>query len=67
MSFTNRLKEFRSKNQMSQQAVANAAGVYIRLYQYYEAGEREPAVRTAIRLARVLGTTVEELFPPEKE
>lgn len=52
---------------MSQQSVANASGIYIRLYQYYEAGEREPAVRTALRLARVLETTVEELFPLDEE
>lgn len=63
----NKLKEFRKANKLSQQKVADLVNINIRLYQYYEADGKEPAVRTAIRLARALGTTVEELFPLEEE
>lgn len=65
MAFKTTIKEHRLSKGLSQQTTANLIGVGIRLYQYYEAGEREPAVRTAIRIAHALGTTVEELFPIE--
>lgn len=58
----NRLKEFRKANHLSQKAISDKLGINIRLYQYYESDEREPAVRTAIRIAQALNTTVEELF-----
>lgn len=61
----NRLKEFRENKKLSQQKIANQLNMHIRLYQYYEADEKEPSVRTAIRIAHALGTTVEELFPIE--
>lgn len=63
----NKLKEYRTKQKLSQQAVADKIGIGIRIYQYYEADQKEPAVRTAIRIARALGTTVEELFVLEDE
>lgn len=65
MAFKTTIKEHRLSKGLSQQTTANLIGVGIRLYQYYEAGEREPSVRTAIRIAHALGTTVEELFPIE--
>lgn len=63
----NNLKEFRKNKKLSQQNLSDILGMNIRLYQYYEADEREPAVRTALRIARALDTTVEELFPIDEE
>ena len=56
------LKQRREELHLTQQQVADAAKVNIRLYQYYEADEKEPKVKTAIRIADVLKTTVEQLF-----
>lgn len=68
MRVFNNLKKYRTEKGFSQQFVATKMGIVLRLYQYYEAGEREPSVRTAIKLARTLGTTIEELFPlPDEE
>lgn len=61
--YQNNLKKFRLEKGLSQQSVANSVGIVIRLYQYYEAGGKEPAVRTAIKLAKVLEHSVEEIFP----
>ena len=61
----NNLKAIRNERKLSQQAVSDKADIYIRLYHYYEAGEREPGVYTALKIAEVLNTTVEELFPIE--
>lgn len=56
------LKAAREKSGKTQAQVAKEAGIACRLYQYYEHGEREPGVRTAIRIAEVLGVNVKTLF-----
>lgn len=63
MIVSNNLKSTRIALGLSQNNVATNSGIYLRLYQYYEAGEKVPSVHAAIKLAKVLNTTVEELFP----
>ena len=46
----------------TQADMAKASNVSLRAYQMYESGDRVPSVRTAIRIAQVLGTTVECLW-----
>lgn len=58
----NNLKKRREELSLTQKQVADTTKVGIRLYQYYEKDEREPSVRTAIKIAVALKTTVEELF-----
>lgn len=58
----NNLKMRRNELSLTQKQVADMAKVNIRLYQYYEADRREPSVRTAMRIAEALKTTVEKLF-----
>ena len=57
--------ELRATREMSgktQAQVAKEAEIGERLYQDYEYDKREPGVRTAIRIARALDSTVEQLF-----
>ncbi len=56
------LKAAREKSGKTQAQVAKEAGVTERVYQGYEYDKNEPRVRTAIRIADALGTTVEALF-----
>ena len=56
------LKAARKKSGKTQAQVAREAGITGRVYQYYEYGQKEPGVRTAIRIADALGTTAEALF-----
>ena len=56
------LKAAREKSGKTQAQVANEVGVAERVYQGYEYDKNSPNVRTAIRIARALGTTVEALF-----
>ena len=44
------------------EALAEETGVTISTLRKIEAGRREPLLTTALRLARVLGVEVEELF-----
>jgi len=56
------IKDARKKAKLTQKEVAQKIGVTSRAYQHYETGRREPRVVHAIRLAKTLGTSVEELF-----
>lgn len=57
-----KLTDARNKAGLTQVEVAKKAGISWRAYQDYEYGKREPGVRTAIRIAHALKSTVEKLF-----
>ncbi len=57
-----RLRATREASGKTQAQVAKEAEVSEISYQLYEYGKRKPCVDTAIRIARALGSTVEELF-----
>jgi len=46
----------------TQAQVAKESGLSEQMYQDYEYDKREPGVRTAIRIAKALKTTVEKIF-----
>ena len=56
------LRAARKRSGKTQEQVAEEANVSVVAYQLYEYDKREPRVRTAIRIARVLGNTVENVF-----
>lgn len=57
-----KLRAAREKSGKTQAQAAKETGISVRVYQYYEAGIKLPRVDVAIRIARIMGTTVEELF-----
>jgi len=58
----NNLKKQRKNKGLTQVEVAKKAKIAERSYQYIEAGERLPNVLTAIRIAKALQSSCEELF-----
>ena len=56
------LRAAREASGKTQAQVAKEIGVSELSYQRYEYDKRKPCVDTAIRIARALGSTVEELF-----
>jgi len=56
------LRAARERSGKTQMQVAKEAGVSEQAYQRYEYDKREPGVRTAIRIAKALNSTVEKLF-----
>lgn len=60
-----KLRAAREAAGKTQAQVAKEADIAVRLYQYYEYGEREAGVQTAIRIAAAVGSTVEQLFATE--
>ena len=65
----NKLKHTREKSGLTQEQVALKTGVASFSYVRYENPRynRYPDVRTAIKIAKVLGTTVEALWGVEQE
>ena len=61
-----KLQATREKSGKTQAQVAKDAGISEQAYQRYEYGKREPGVKTALRIADALGTTVEEIFKGEE-
>lgn len=62
-----KLRTAREQSGKTQAQVAKEAGVSEQAYQRYEYDKREPGVRTAIRIARALDSTAEELFGTDTE
>ncbi|MDR0571084.1 MAG: helix-turn-helix domain-containing protein [Clostridiales Family XIII bacterium] len=56
------LKTKREQAGLTQADVAGKAQIPTHTYQRYEYGQRVPNARTAVLIARALGSTVEELW-----
>ena len=58
----NRIEAARTAQGLSRQALANAGGVHYQTIGYLERGEYSPSLTLALRLAEVLGRSVQDLF-----
>lgn len=61
-----KLHAAREKSGKTQAQVARETGIAEAAYQRYEYDKVEPRVRTAIRIAKALGATVEEIFSEDE-
>lgn len=61
MALAENIKAKRLANGMTQEELSGMVGVARKQITCYESGERIPDLYNAIRLARALGTTIEEL------
>lgn len=62
MKFSEELRNFRKRNSLSQLEVAEILGITQVMVAQYEASGKVPNVFTALKIAKLLGTTVEALF-----
>ena len=62
MSKNLRLKAARAERDMTQQALAEAAGVSRQTVNAIEKGEYNPTIRLCLAICRALGKTLDELF-----
>lgn len=58
----NNIKEFRKKRNLSQSDISKMLGIKQNTFSQWETGERKPNVIQGIKLAEILGTTVENLY-----
>lgn len=61
MTFGDNLRDLREMHGYSQLELSKMVGVSAVAISQYEIGSRAPTVFVAVKLARILGTTVEEL------
>lgn len=59
---TNRIREYRARYHMKQEALAQAVGVRRETIGNLEKGKYNPSLKLAMDIARVFETTVEDLF-----
>ena len=57
-----KIKEFRAKNEMTQEELAKKVGVRRETIVFLEQGKYNPSLKLAHDVAQSLGTTIEELF-----
>ena len=57
-----RIKEFRARYDLTQEELANLVGVRRETIVFLEKGKYNPSLNLAHRVAKVLHTTIEELF-----
>lgn len=60
--YVNNLKFLRKKRNMTQQQVADAIGIGMQAYSYYEKDERDPSPATLCKLADFFNVTIDELL-----
>lgn len=58
----NKISEFRKNKNISQSTLAELINVSQNTISQWENDVRSPCIKTAIKLARILETTVEELY-----
>ena len=63
----NRIEELRTEAGLSRQELADQVGVHYQTIGYIERGEYSPSLVLALRIASVLGASVEEIFWLDEE
>lgn len=64
---TNRIKEFRIRQEMTQEDLAKKVNVRRETIVFLEKNKYNPSLRLAYDLAKVFGVSIEELFSFEDE
>ncbi len=67
MPLENRLKELRASRSLNQQQLGELVGASRQTISLIERGDYNPSVTLAIRIARVFGKPVEEVFTLSEE
>lgn len=67
MPLNNRLKEHRARLGVNQQQMGQLAGVSRQTISQIERGDYSPSVTLALKLAKICGVTVEDIFTYEED
>ena len=67
MPLYNHLKEHRARLGVNQQQMGQLAGVSRQTISQIERGDYSPSVTLALKLAKICGVTVEEIFTYEED
>ncbi|WP_144612030.1 helix-turn-helix transcriptional regulator [Bacillus cereus] len=62
MAFVTRIKEYRAKLNMTQEALAKSVGVRRETISHLEKGKYNPSLQLAHDIAKALHSTIDEIF-----
>ena len=62
MPVKNRLKFWRHQREMNQKEFAAILGINISQYNRYELNKKQPTLDVALKMARILGVYVDDIF-----
>jgi len=62
----NSIRELRIRKNLTQQQLANMVGISKKTISAYETGKAVPSLRVAIKLAKVLDVSLDDLFDSTK-
>jgi len=62
MALVTRIKEYRAKHGITQDQLAKLVGVRRETIVHLEAGQYNPSLKLAYNIAKVLNTSIDELF-----
>ena len=62
----NHVESYRTKVGLSRQQLADTVGVHLQTIGYIERGEYAPTLALALRLAKALECSVEDLYQPKE-
>lgn len=62
LEFENRVRQARVRLELSQQQLADAVGVTRQTIGLIEAGRYNPSIKLCLMLAKITGTSLDELF-----
>lgn len=66
MYFYENLQKLRKSKNLKQQELADALGISLRAYRYYESGQREPQASLLVRMADFFDLSLDELVGRER-
>ena len=67
MPLLNRLKEYRSSQEINQTELGKLAGVSRQTISWIERGDYSPSVTLALKIARIFQVSVEDIFMYEED
>ena len=67
MPLKNRLKEYRARINVNQTEMGKLVGVSIQTISQIERGDYSPSVTLALKIAKVLNVSVEDIFSYEED
>ena len=67
MEFAESIKRIRTASKMTQTQLGNAVGISKDMVYQYESNRRKPSVYMAVKIAKALGTTCEDMVCPKGE
>ncbi|MCL6612941.1 MAG: helix-turn-helix transcriptional regulator [Peptococcaceae bacterium] len=62
MGFKTRIKEYRARNDLTQEDLAKLVGVRRETIVYIEKGKYSPSLKLAYEIAKALNATIDEIF-----